>query len=185
MLSNEEYRKTFIRMMDGLREKAYKGNTTCAGVDCNDCPLGKEVCSPAGSAHGVITVGLVNAVKAVEVVEEWGEKHPAFLQELPDYHFSREEFESAFREIFTVDEIAELEDRCQGHANVYSEFLLYWQDDTFYIMHLASGTIISWYKHLGRANTCNREDFDISDLKAFLKLLKEDIDLLPAKGGAE
>lgn len=183
MLSNEEYNKTFVRMMDSIRGEAYKGKATCEGVDCNDCPLCKEACSVYHGRCGSVTVGLANAVKAIEVVEEWGKKHPAFLQELPDYHFNREEFISAFREIFTDEQIIDLEVRCQGCTNAY-DFLLYWQDDTFYIMHLASGITISYYKHLGRSNTCNKEDFDLSDLKAFLKLLKEDIDLLPGRGGS-
>lgn len=38
-----------------------------------------------------------------------------------------------------------------------------------------SGVMINWYKHLGRTNTCNREDFSLEDLEAFLKRLKEEL----------
>lgn len=181
MLTNEEYSKTFIRMMDSLRDKCYKGRPTCDGVFCSDCPLSEEVCCHNSGAN---INRLINAVKAIEIVEEWGEKNPKGLPELPDYHFDRNEFVNTFKEIFTEDEFVDLEVKCQGSTNAY-DFLLYWQEDTFYIMHLASGTIISWYKHLGRANTCNKEDFDIPDLKEFLLLLKKDLDLLPARGGAK
>jgi len=96
------------------------------------------------------------------------------MEELPDYHFNREEFVDVFREIFSDDEIIKIEMYCQGCKCFYN-FLLYYKDDTYYIIHFDSGLIISWYKHLGRANTCNNEHFDIFSLKALLKELKEDI----------
>lgn len=37
-------------------------------------------------------------------------------------------------------------------------------DDEFYILHLESGTLINWYKHLGRCNTCNK-DLSIEEYK--------------------
>lgn len=43
------------------------------------------------------------------------------------------------------------------------------------IIHRDSGTIINWYKHLGRTNTCNKEGFTLADLKELLLLLKEDL----------
>lgn len=33
----------------------------------------------------------------------------------------------------------------------------YWKyDDTYYILHKESGTLVTWYKHLGRCNQCNK-----------------------------
>ncbi len=183
MLSKEEFQRTFIRMMDSLRRNQDAiGEANCDYVDCASCPIYKMNATPIGN-ESCFNAGYL-AMDIIEMVEKWGKKHPVFLQELPDHHFDREEFVSAFREIFSEEEITDLEVRCQGSTNAY-DFLLYWQDDTFYIMHLASGTIISWYKHLGRSNTCNKEDFDLSDLKTFLTLLKEDLDLLPARGGVK
>lgn len=97
-----------------------------------------------------------------------------YLQDLPQYHFDRDEFVNTFKKIFSIDEILELEFACKQHI-LFSDFLLYYVDDEFYIIHLGSGTIINWYKHLGRTNTCNKEGFDIDDLQELLKSLKEEL----------
>jgi len=95
------------------------------------------------------------------------------LQELPQYHFDRDTFVSTFKQVFTDDDIFDLEQMCLEHT-ILNEFLLFyhvaWED--FYIIHLPSGTIINWYKHLGRTNTCNKENFTIADLKNLLEMLK-------------
>lgn len=56
----------------------------------------------------------------------------------------------------------------------FQKWLYRWEDE-FYIIHRDSGTIINWYKHLGRTNTCNKEGFTLADLKELLLLLKEDL----------
>lgn len=96
------------------------------------------------------------------------------LQDLPQYYFERDTFVSTFQQVFTDDEIFDLEAMCQQHTTL-DEFLLFYNWDEFYIIHLPSGTIINWYKHLGRTNTCNKENFTIADLKNFLEKLKADI----------
>lgn len=98
------------------------------------------------------------------------------LQELPQYHFDRDAFVSTFEQVFTNDEIFDLEIMCVKHTTL-NEFLLYYHCDLeeFYIIHLSSGTIVNWYKHLGRTNTCNKENFSIADLKNLLEKLKADI----------
>lgn len=98
------------------------------------------------------------------------------MEELIDYHFSREGFVKTFREVFSDDEIDGIEMYCQSCKCFYN-FLLYYKDDSYYIIHFDSGTIISWYKHLGRANTCNNKAFNIFNLKEMLKELKEDINV--------
>ena len=55
------------------------------------------------------------------------------------------------------------------------EFVMVKNGDEYYIIHLASGTVINWYKHLGRTNTCNKSGFTIDDLNEFLIHFKEDI----------
>ena len=99
------------------------------------------------------------------------------LQELPQYHFDRDEFVSTFEQVFTNDEIFDLEIMCVRHTTL-NEFLLFYHVDLeeFYIIHLPSGTIINWYKHLGRTNTCNRKNFSIADLKNLLEKLKADME---------
>ena len=98
-----------------------------------------------------------------------------YLQELPYNYFDRDLFINAFREVFSSEEIFNLEVACQEHKST-DDFLLYYYEDEFYIIDLASGTIINWYKHLGRTNTCNKEGFTLEDLVEFLKLLKESIE---------
>ena len=59
-------------------------------------------------------------------------------------------------------------------------FKLWHYDNTFYILHLPSGTLIIWYKHLGRCLECNKEltieDYQwlAKELEIELKKLKED-----------
>lgn len=64
MLTKEEYKRTFIRMMDSLREE-YKGTYYCDGISCYDCPIG-DVC------RGRLTDPYV----VIEAVEQWGKEHP-------------------------------------------------------------------------------------------------------------
>lgn len=98
-----------------------------------------------------------------------------YLQYLDEYqNFDRYGFVDAFSEIFSSEEIIELEAACQG-CKCLDDFLLYYKDDNFYIIHLDSGTMINWYKHLGRDNTCNKKGFTYADLKEMLTALKEDL----------
>lgn len=97
-----------------------------------------------------------------------------YLQELNDYFFNRDDFINAFQKVFTDSEITEIEIACQENR-LSDDFLLYCAHDEFYIIHLASGTIINWYKHLGRTNTCNKEGFTLDDLIELLTLLKYDL----------
>ena len=98
----------------------------------------------------------------------------AFLQELPHYHFDRDDFVDAFKRTFSSDEILDLEIACQEHKCL-EDFHLYYAENEFYIIHLSSGTIINWYKHLGRTNTCNKDGFGLNDLQELLKALKEEV----------
>ena len=97
-----------------------------------------------------------------------------FLKELTQYYFDRESFVESFKKVFSIDEIFELEVACQEHRS-YDNFHLYCAEDEFYIIHLPSGTIINWYKHLGRTNTCNKKGFNLDDLHELLNALKKDI----------
>lgn len=100
-----------------------------------------------------------------------------FLQTLPQYHFERDDFRKVFYDVFgSTDNIFDLEVACQGQR-ITDEFFLLYGDDEFYIVHRDSGTMINWYKHLGRTNTCNKEGFTLEDLREFLELLKEDMEV--------
>ena len=97
------------------------------------------------------------------------------LKELPQYHFDREPFVKAFEEVFSDVDLVDIEMACQAHRSS-SDFLMYYTtDEEYYIIHFPSGTIINWYKHLGRTNTCNKGEFTIADLKEMLELLKAEM----------
>lgn len=98
-----------------------------------------------------------------------------YLDTLPQYHFDRDDFCNVLHDVFTKDELFEIEVKCQEH-NCSDSFHLYYADNEFYIIHLNSGTIINWYKHFGRTNTCNKEGFTLTDFKEFLLLLREDLE---------
>lgn len=95
-------------------------------------------------------------------------------KDLPQYHFDRGDFCKVFNEVFTPDEIVDLESDCQGGMHLDHFFLFHYEDE-FYILHRDSGIMINWYKHLGRTNTCNRSDFTLDDLRVFLNALKADM----------
>ena len=105
---------------------------------------------------------------------EGGAVMSKYLETLPQYHFDRDDFCKVFGEVFTDGEIIDIDVMC-GYPQNTENFLLYRWEDEFYIIHRDSGTIINWYKHLGRTNTCNKEGFTLADLKELLLLLKEDL----------
>lgn len=49
-------------------------------------------------------------------------------------------------------------------------------EDEYYIIHLESGMMVNWYKHLGRTNTCSQKDRTIDDYYEFFRLFKEELD---------
>ena len=55
------------------------------------------------------------------------------------------------------------------------EFFITRRGDEFYIIHFPSGTIINWYKHMGRTNTCNK-NLTLDDLREFKKMLLASFD---------
>ena len=71
---------------------------------------------------------------------------------------------------------------CEIFSKVYDEFYdeffdittesfkCWYYDDEYYILHLPSGTLINWYKHLGRCNTCNK-NLSIEEYKYIADLL--------------
>lgn len=91
------------------------------------------------------------------------------------YPFERDEFTYAFYEVFGKDGVETLLDiiDTSNCVIVDEDFLLQRVCDEFYIFHLKSMTGINWYKHLGRCNTCSRNDLNINDFHDFLKLLHD------------
>lgn len=99
---------------------------------------------------------------------------PEILENLPQYHFERDEFVKAFYDVFDDEQVDEVIQAC-SEERYDGGFLMYYAEDEYYIIHLPSGTIVNWYKHLGRTNTCNRPGFTLDDLRAFLEGLKSEL----------
>lgn len=93
--------------------------------------------------------------------------NPLF-KNLPQYHFGRDDMCEVFDDAFMEWFWEHIE--CSNN-----EFLITRQGDEFYIIHFPSGTVINWYKHMGRTNTCNK-DLTIEDLREFKKMLLESFD---------
>lgn len=99
---------------------------------------------------------------------------PECMPELPQYHFDRALFTQTFGKVFTDEELIDIDVTCSMEQH-YDEFSLFRVNDEFYILHRKSGVMINWYKHLGRTNTCNRDDFTLEDLEKFLVRLKAEL----------
>lgn len=93
---------------------------------------------------------------------------------LPQYHFEREDFNKCLFDVFTTDQWWDIESYMCSELTTVS-FKLFKVGDEFYIIHLDSGTIINYYKHTGRTNTCNNSNFTLNDFKDFLESLKEEL----------
>lgn len=100
--------------------------------------------------------------------------HSPKLSVLHQYHFSRDAFRQIFNEVFTDDECNRVYVACQKNTHCVT-FSLFYHDCNFYILHRDSGVLIYWRQCIGRANTCNREDFTLDDLRVFFQLLKKDM----------
>lgn len=93
---------------------------------------------------------------------------------LPQYHFERSMFTRTFTDILGPDLCDEVQDLCI-ETKLTNNFLLTSDGDERYVIHLPSGTVINWYKHLGRTNTCSKPGFGLDDLREFLLSLKEEL----------
>ena len=97
------------------------------------------------------------------------------LEDLHQYHFERCEISKIFKELFPCDsEVWDWDCVYMCDFRDTSSFHAFRDFDEFYILHKPSGTMINWYKHIGRCNTCNK-DLSLEELKLFLLLLKKDL----------
>lgn len=92
------------------------------------------------------------------------------LNDLPQYHFVRKSMCDLFYSIFPLDEFNEYD----LFPMDTSSFHTFRDEEEFYILHKPSGTMINWYKHLGRTNTCNK-NLSLEELKLFLLLFKYEV----------
>lgn len=70
MISEEEYKRTLIRIWDSARRYAHRGEPNCEGGECWLCPL-EKVCNPAQKPR----VELFRVFEAINIVEKWGKEH--------------------------------------------------------------------------------------------------------------
>ena len=96
------------------------------------------------------------------------------LETLPQYHFTLDDFSNVMFDVFTMEEYIDIDVECGCNTHL-DHFTLMRVDDEFYILHRDSGTLINWYKHAGRTNTCNKPDFTLDDFREFLVELRKDL----------
>lgn len=90
------------------------------------------------------------------------------LTAMSDNYISREAFCEIFGEVDSI-----LWDRNFEHNG--SSFKCFLHSDSCYMLHLESGTCISYYKHLGRANECSKPLSD-AELILFRDLLLRELE---------
>jgi len=91
------------------------------------------------------------------------------LDTLKQYAIDREVFTRIFLRIYKLD----MDDylyNYEGHS-----FKAWKYDDEFYILHKDSGTLVNWYKHLGRTNTCNK-NLSLVEYLQFVTMFLDEID---------
>lgn len=93
------------------------------------------------------------------------------LQILPQYHFDRDAFVRVIRKNYPDFEDDFFDCIPDKHTDSFSLFTV---GDERYILHRESGTMINWYKNLGRTNTCNKP-LDLQGLEEFILLLKAEL----------
>ena len=103
------------------------------------------------------------------------EKH---LSPLPQYHIDRDKLCEIVKETVGYDRL--MDAFCHGTV-VCDEFAWFSNSDEYYIIHLESGMMVNWYKHLGRTNTCSQKDRTIDDYYEFFRLFKEGLDYFERK----
>ena len=118
-------------------------------------PIGVDLDSAAAAIQGIANIAAVC----------YETKNPLF-EDLPQYHFDRRDM----CEVFDANFMDWLSNHLESRSD---EFLITRNGDEFYIIHFPSGTIVNWYKHMGRTNTCNKA-LTVEDLREFKKMLLAD-----------
>lgn len=86
------------------------------------------------------------------------------LKALPQYHIGRDELCKIVANIIGYERLMDAFD--YGPV-ICDEFAWFINSDEFYIIHLDSGMMVNWYKHLGRTNTCSQLDRTVEDYYEF------------------
>ena len=112
----------------------------------------------------------------IRLDDKFGVKHRyRNLEDNRQYHFIRDEMTKVFKEVFPLDsQIWDWNTVWYCDFRDTNSFHAFRDDGEFYILHKPSGTMINWYKHMGRTNTCNK-DLSLDELKLFLLLLRKEL----------
>lgn len=76
------------------------------------------------------------------------------LSPLPQYHIDRDKLCEIVKETVGYDRL--MDAFCHGTV-VCDEFAWFSNSDEYYIIHLESGMMVNWYKHLGRQTLAHRK----------------------------
>ena len=95
------------------------------------------------------------------------------LEDLPQYHLDRDLLCKIVNETVGYEQLM---DAFDYGAVVCDEFAWFRNNDEYYIIHLASGMMVNWYKHLGRTNTCSQNGRTVDDYYTFFRLFKEELE---------
>lgn len=118
----------------------------------------------------MLLIGVLIAGKISDYQLDKNENH---LSPLPQYHIDRDKLCEIVKETVGYDRL--MDAFCHGTV-VCDEFAWFSNSDEYYIIHLESGMMVNWYKHLGRTNTCSQKDRTIDDYYEFFRLFKEELD---------
>ena len=162
-------------MSDNVNHPAHY---TQGGVECIDA-----IEAAVSGLSGIEAVCTGNAIKYLwrwkrnNGIEDLKKAKPPkrnALAALPQYHFDHDDFCNVMFKVFTTEEYIDIDAECSGNTHL-DKFTLMRVEDEFYILHRDSGTLINWYKHAGRTNTCNKPDFTLDDFRDFLVELRKDL----------
>lgn len=95
------------------------------------------------------------------------------LQNLSQYHIDRDILVQIVKDTIGIDRLYDA--FCYGNV-VCDEFAWFTNCDEYYIIHLDSGMMVNWYKHIGRCNTCSQEYRTIEDYYEFFHKFKDELD---------
>lgn len=95
------------------------------------------------------------------------------LEELPQYHIDRNVLCNIVEETIGYEKLM---DAFDYGVIVWDEFSWFRNNDEYYVIHLGSGMMVNWYKHLGRTNTCSQSNRTIEDYYTLFNLFKEELD---------
>jgi len=92
------------------------------------------------------------------------------LEELAQYNIDRDVFVKLFNKHGHLSEL--MWDFLPDHTTY--NYKIFRIEDEFYILHLPSGTMINWYKHEGRTNTCNK-NLTLDEYEEFFRMFYNEL----------